>query len=88
MNCALLLLLAQICSAFPTRLYPIDSKKIDTTKSTVDLTIVNNAFGTCTCDITAGSCDAYCCCDTDCSEALLSTWNKNYNIYCTRNYIG
>jgi len=80
--------MAQLCSAFPTRLYKIDPTKIDTTKSTVDLTVDNNAMGTCTCDITAGSCDAYCCCDTDCNVDLLSTWNANYDSYCVKNYIG
>lgn len=45
-------------------------------------------FGTCTCDKTRNSCDAYCCCDIDCSTAILDFWKANYNTYCTKSYIG
>ena len=28
----------------------------------------------CVCDITAESCDVYCCCDTDCKSSFRSDW--------------
>jgi hypothetical protein len=45
--------------------------------------IDQTAFGTCTCDITKGSCDVYCCCDLDCSQTILQFWKSNYDTYCT-----
>lgn len=48
----------------------------------------NNALNLCPCDVTKGSCDAYCCCDTtDCDAEVISFWNENYNDYCAKNDI-
>ena len=30
----------------------------------------------CACDLTAGACDANCCCDTECPAAQISTWQN------------
>lgn len=37
-------------------------------------------FTQCTCDLTPGVCDSYCCCDLDCPVSILTFWildNKN-----------
>jgi hypothetical protein len=39
------------------------------------------------CDISTNQCDAFCCCDPDCGQAVLDEWNKDQNTYC-ENYIG
>jgi hypothetical protein len=36
----------------------------------------NPLFSACTCDLTGSSCDAYCCCDTECSTRLVNEWNS------------
>ncbi len=41
------------------------------------------ASSTCLCDLTPSSCDAYCCCDSDCPSELLSAWKSNSELYCT-----
>lgn len=47
--------------------------------------------GTCICDVTLASCDAYCCCDSTCLSLVTSEWDSNCaaeslssfgNIYC------
>lgn len=43
------------------------------------------ALNICTCDVTLNSCDAYCCCDRDCSADVLNFWQANYNEYCAKN---
>ena len=40
------------------------------------------------CDITANACDAYCCCDPDCDQAIRDVWNANYDQVCAKNFIG
>ncbi|CAG9316026.1 unnamed protein product [Blepharisma stoltei] len=30
--------------------------------------------GTCVCDLTKNSCDAFCCCDDDCTSAVIQMW--------------
>ena len=48
----------------------------------------DNALNICACDVTKGSCDAYCCCDReDCAPEVISFWNENYNDYCAKNDI-
>lgn len=29
----------------------------------------------CICDVTKNSCDAYCCCDSDCKSILIDEWD-------------
>ena len=41
----------------------------------------------CACDITAKSCDAYCCCDTDCDQSILDVWRGDWDNYCAKNKI-
>ena len=42
----------------------------------------------CPCDVTKGSCDAYCCCDeADCDKDILAFWKQSYNKYCEPNAI-
>lgn len=31
--------------------------------------------GKCVCDLTKNSCDEYCCCDTDCTSEIISSWD-------------
>lgn len=52
------------------------------------MTVDNSALGSCTCDVTLNSCDAYCCCDTDCEAPVLALWNKYPDQYCALNKIG
>ncbi|CAI2362570.1 unnamed protein product [Moneuplotes crassus] len=55
--------------------YTIDGNNISATLSTNVLPQKEDP-GTCECDLTSNSCDAYCCCDYDCSS-LRSQWKKN-----------
>ena len=55
---------------------------------TNDVSVQNSALGGCTCDVTLNSCDAYCCCDTDCSSEVRDYWNKNSNSFCAKNFVG
>jgi hypothetical protein len=72
----LLALSLALASALPPkRLNRIDPSLIDTTKVTNDISVQNSALGGCTCDVTLNSCDAYCCCDTDCSKDVRDYWN-------------
>lgn len=72
----------------PQRLNQIYPAEINQEISSVDVTIENNALGRCTCDITLGSCDAYCCCDLDCNKEIRQFWNDNSDNYCAKNHIG
>ncbi|CAG9318470.1 unnamed protein product [Blepharisma stoltei] len=40
------------------------------------------ATGSCICDLTAESCDAFCCCDPDCSSSVISLWQSSSNNLC------
>jgi len=80
--------LAVLSAALPSKRYNIIQDQIDKESITTQVSVENNALGTCTCDITKGSCDAYCCCDTECASDILAIWNSNYNEYCAKNYIG
>ena len=61
-----------VALAFPRKQkYPVNTDLIDEEAVTVKITPgEQNALGTCTCDITRGSCDAYCCCDDDCGPDI------------------
>lgn len=50
--------------------------------------VEETAFGSCSCDRTLNQCDAYCCCDTDCTEPILAFWKSNYDAYCAKSYAG
>lgn len=41
-----------------------------------------NSFGDCSCDITAGSCDEYCCCDKDCQPKVINYWKSDPVKFC------
>ena len=84
----LALTLSFACALPPKRLNKIDLSLIDTTKVTNDISVQNSALGGCTCDVTFNSCDAYCCCDTDCSKEVRDYWNQNSNSFCAKNFIG
>jgi len=89
MNSTSLLFLSLIPSLLNARfhtLYKLDANRVQEDASTNVLT-ENQALGSCTCDITLGSCDAYCCCDQECSASIRAFWNSNYNSYCL-NYLG
>lgn len=72
----------------PKRLNNLDLTLVDTNKVTNDLSVENSALGGCTCDVTLNSCDAYCCCDTDCAAEIRDYWSKNSNSFCAKNLIG
>ena len=61
-----------VALAFPRKgKYEIITELIDAEAVTVKIIEgEQNALGTCTCDITRGSCDAYCCCDLDCGPEI------------------
>lgn len=60
---------------YETQYYP----RTDSPTTAASVSISDNEnFSSCTCDLTAGACDEYCCCDTDCSShAELENWNLN-----------
>jgi tectonic-1/3 len=37
----------------------------------------NEDPGDCICDLTADSCDVYCCCDSECSDDLVKEWDND-----------
>ena len=80
-------LLVGLTNALPRKLYPIVNEITQGTP-TVDVTEINKDLGSCKCDLTAGSCDAYCCCDQDCGQEILDLWNEQSNEICAKNYIG
>lgn len=47
--------------------YPIDQALIQRGKSTVKYE-ANTNFKPCECDLNANSCDAFCCCDSQCNK--------------------
>jgi hypothetical protein len=69
----------------PQRLNTVFPSQIDTARKSTDTA---NALGSCTCDITLGSCDAYCCCDRDCAPEITAFWNDNSDDFCAKNFIG
>ena len=73
--------------AFPNKIYQVIPGQIDLEGVSTDVTVKDTALGACICDITSNSCDAYCCCDTDCNPKVLEFWNQNYNTYCAKNFI-
>ena len=81
-----LLLISSICYGLPNKLYKVDKSAIKTTP-TVDYALTNTDFGSCRCDLTAGACDAYCCCDQDCGAEILEQWKADDSEVCTKNYI-
>ena len=83
-----ILLNLSVTLAFRRRHYEINWDLVDKEAITVDTGLEKNALGTCTCDITRGSCDAYCCCDPDCNESIKDVWKENYDLICAKNYIG
>ena len=48
--------------ALPRKKHIIIPGNVDGSKETVEL-VDEQAFGSCPCDLTRDSCDAYCCCD-------------------------
>ena len=47
--------------------YPVDDTKINKDGSSVKYEATTN-FKTCSCDMTANTCDSFCCCDKDCPK--------------------
>lgn len=39
------------------------------------VSVTSSSFGNCICDLTSGSCDLYCCCDSDCGN-LVDDWTE------------
>ena len=66
------LLLIQQAYLQINRLYPI-SGTVNPNATTTPID-EKTGFGTCTCDKTLNTCDIYCCCDNDCSAAILDYW--------------
>lgn len=64
----------------------IATADLDTSSRTVRV-VEGASIGTCVCDITLNQCDANCCCDSDCSQAVLDIWQADEDQYC-QNYIG
>jgi hypothetical protein len=52
-----------------------DVSTVSSTATTVNY-IPNTSFQPCLCDKTYTTCDAFCCCDKDCSQATLDVWIK------------
>lgn len=73
--------------AFPRKFYAVDPEKVDITKVSTDVSTENSALNSCQCDITRGSCDAYCCCDTDCDDNILNEWRSRYDEFCAKNFL-
>ena len=69
------------------RQYKIDPVRVRPNEVTTKITD-KTAFGTCACDRTQGQCDAYCCCDNECSSAILDFWKSNSAQYCAKSYSG
>lgn len=84
----LALLMTSDVAAFPNKFYNVVPGQVDTENVSTDVTVKNTALGSCICDVTAHSCDAYCCCDPDCDAGVLKLWNANYDRYCAKNFIG
>lgn len=55
--------------------------QVSTSEKTVRV-VEGASLGTCVCDITANQCDAYCCCDQDCSQAVLNVWQADEEKFC------
>lgn len=55
--------------------------KVQDAKETVKIEASNN-FADCSCDITAGSCDEFCCCDKDCEDRIIKFWKSDATKYC------
>lgn len=51
----------------------VNYTQISTTNSTVSVSETKN-IAPCSCDITPNVCDAYCCCDIECSSELIQSW--------------
>jgi len=84
----LAILFASKVIAFPNKFYNVVAGQINTESVSTDVNVKGTALGSCNCDITANSCDAYCCCDPDCDAGILKLWNSNYDRYCAKNTIG
>ena len=69
------------------RRYKIDPARVQPNAVTTPIGD-KTAFGTCACDRTQGQCDAYCCCDTECSTPILDFWRSNFAEYCAKSYSG
>ena len=67
---------AEAKSSVITDNYVADLAKIDETKESIDY-VANTNFNICSCDMTSDSCDAFCCCDESCPEAVTTEWTKN-----------
>ena len=50
-------------------------------KETVKIEAGNN-FADCSCDITAGACDEFCCCDKDCGSVIITDWKSDPSKFC------
>lgn len=82
-------LLFTLGSAFPDEAYEVKvGSELEKRGPANDLNLECNALGECTCDITLGSCDAYCDCDKDCGEETIKIWQANYDDYGKKNAIG
>jgi len=51
-----------------------DVAEHSTTLSTLQYQ-ANTNYDPCSCDMTSKTCDAFCCCDSDCSEESKTEWN-------------
>jgi hypothetical protein len=80
-------MLLSLAAAFPNKFYNVVPGKIDTDSVSTDVTVKNTALGSCNCDITANSCDTYCCCDPDCDANILKIWKNSPEKYCAKNPI-
>ncbi|TNV81215.1 hypothetical protein FGO68_gene9424 [Halteria grandinella] len=87
MKALFLAALAGVSFAQLNKLYKIDPSKVNLQAVTTPL-VENTAFGACSCDRTLNSCDAYCCCDQDCSSPILDFWKSNFDAYCAKSYSG
>ena len=58
---------------------PVDPTKVQRGVSTVQYE-GNTNFKPCSCDLTANSCDAFCCCDKQCSAVSQLFLNDERNV--------
>lgn len=79
MKLLILVTLTGLTTAFPNKFYNVVPGKIQKDAVSTDVSVENTALGSCICDITANSCDTYCCCDPDCDADILKFWNANYD---------
>lgn len=67
---------ASIKAAVDRGSYPIDNTQVNIAQQSV-VYDADTTFKPCQCDMTSNSCDAFCCCDTQCNQVSSSDFCTN-----------